>query len=148
MGTTTQIVVLPEKDLPLEVQEVKLPDPTAHQVEIRQFASGICHSQLHVMQRPRSGPTILGHESTGVVTRVGSAVADIKEGDRVMASWVPRRRRRAGYGISPTSARLTARSQRHKACSPGLTTRSPTRLTSPPCRSGRPRTSPPSSAAP
>ena len=91
MGTTTQIVVLPEKDLPLEVQELKLPDPTAHQVEIRQFASGICHSQLHVMQRPRSGPTILGHESTGVVTRVGSAVSDIKEGDRVMVSWVPRR---------------------------------------------------------
>ena len=60
-------------------------------MEIRQFASGICHSQLHVMQRPRSGPTILGHESTGVVTRVGSAVADIKEGDRVMVSWVPRR---------------------------------------------------------
>lgn len=91
MSTRAQIVVLPVKEGPLEVQELTLPDPEPHQVVVRQFASGICHSQLHQMHRPRSSPTFLGHESTGVVIQVGSAVTEQREGDRVMVSWVPRR---------------------------------------------------------
>jgi Zn-dependent alcohol dehydrogenase len=33
---------------------------------------------------------VLGHESTGVVTAVGSQVSHVKEGDNVMVTWVPR----------------------------------------------------------
>jgi Zn-dependent alcohol dehydrogenase len=35
-------------------------------------------------------PVVLGHESTGVVVAKGSQVNHVKEGDRVMVTWVPR----------------------------------------------------------
>ena len=32
-----------------ELNRLELPDPAPHQVVVKQFASGICHSQLHQM---------------------------------------------------------------------------------------------------
>ena len=40
---------------PLVIDEVELPDPGPDHVLIRQFASGICHSQLHRCTHPRTG---------------------------------------------------------------------------------------------
>ena len=42
------------------------------------------------MHSPRQGQTVLGHESTGVVLATGHEVDHVKEGDRVMVTWVPR----------------------------------------------------------
>jgi Zn-dependent alcohol dehydrogenase len=76
---------------PMVVEEIDLPDPGPTQVLIRQTASGVCHSQLHELHNPSPrGPIILGHESTGVVLAKGSAVTHVREGDRVMVTWVPR----------------------------------------------------------
>jgi Zn-dependent alcohol dehydrogenase len=90
MGTPARVVVLPQQPGPLRIEEIVLPDPGPTQVVVRQFASGICHSQLHQMHRPRQTPVILGHESTGVVTKTGSAVRHVREGDLVLVTWVPR----------------------------------------------------------
>jgi Zn-dependent alcohol dehydrogenase len=91
MGTAARVVVLPQKlGSPLRIEEIDLPDPGPSQVVVRQFASGICHSQLHQMHRERPYPVILGHESTGVVLKKGSAVTHVKEGDIVLVTWVPR----------------------------------------------------------
>src|SRR3990172_6193574 len=92
MPTPARVVVVPEgSDRPkLRIDEVKLPDPGPYQVVVKQFASGVCHSQLHQMHRPRPAPVVLGHESTGVVVAKGSQVNHGKEGDRVMVAWVPR----------------------------------------------------------
>ena len=94
MPTAARIVVCPPGDangLPtLEVQEANLPDPAPTQVVVKQFASGICHSQLHQMHRPRRSATLLGHESTGVVVQKGSDVDHVREGDVVLVTWVPR----------------------------------------------------------
>jgi Zn-dependent alcohol dehydrogenase len=90
MGTTAQVVVLPKDTATLRIEEVDLPDPMPEQIVVKQFASGICHSQLHQMHRPREVAQILGHESTGAVLKVGSAVNHVKEGDVVMVTWVPR----------------------------------------------------------
>ena len=90
MGTTANVVVLPQNTSKLRIEEVNLPDPGPTQVVVKQFASGICHSQLHQMHRPRESPVILGHESTGVVLKVGSGVSHVKEGDTVLVTWVPR----------------------------------------------------------
>ncbi len=90
MTTPARVVVLPQQDAPLEVQEINLPDPGPTQAVVRQYASGICHSQLHQMHRPRRSPTLLGHESTGVVLKKGSAVDHVEEGDTVLVTWVPR----------------------------------------------------------
>lgn len=91
MGTSARVVVVPGAPGPLRIDEVMLPDPGPNQVVIQQFASGICHSQLHQMHGPRTTPQVLGHESTGVVVAAGKAVNHVAEGDRVMVTWVPRR---------------------------------------------------------
>jgi Zn-dependent alcohol dehydrogenase len=90
MSTTARVVVLPEKTNELRIEEVRLPDPGPDQVVVKQFASGVCHSQLHQMHNPRKSPIILGHESTGVVLKAGSAVSHVAEGDIVLVTWVPR----------------------------------------------------------
>jgi len=91
MPTPARVVVVPtESGSPLTVQDVSLPDPGPHEVVVKQYASGVCHSQLHQIHRPRTGPVILGHESTGVVVARGREVTHVKEGDDVMVTWVPR----------------------------------------------------------
>ena len=91
MPTPSRVVVVPQQvGEPLQVLDVELRDPRPHEVVVKQFASGVCHSQLHTIHNPRSAPQILGHESTGVVTAVGSAVTSLAVGDTVMVTWVPK----------------------------------------------------------
>lgn len=90
MPTSARVVVLPQEQAPLNVEEITIPDPGPTQVVVKQYASGICHSQLHQMHNPRRGPTLLGHESTGVVLQAGSEVTHVVEGDTVLVTWVPR----------------------------------------------------------
>ncbi len=90
MPTPARVVVLPPQPGPLEVIDLDLPDPGPYEVIVKQYASGVCHSQLHQMHNPRPGPVVLGHESTGVVLKTGSEVSHVKEGDTVMVTWVPR----------------------------------------------------------
>ncbi len=90
MGTPARVVVLPQDTAQLRIEELTLPDPGPTQVVVKQFASGICHSQLHQMHRPRTSPVILGHESTGTVLATGADVTHVQEGDIVLVTWVPR----------------------------------------------------------
>ncbi len=90
MPTPAEVVLLPDSDGPLKIIEINLPDPSPEQVVVQQFASGICHSQLHQMHAPRMRPTLLGHESTGIVLKKGSNVSHVDEGDEVLVTWVPR----------------------------------------------------------
>ena len=90
MPTPARVVVLPQETGPLEVISLDLPDPAPYQVIVKQYASGVCHSQLHQMHNPRVSPVILGHESTGVVIKTGSEVSHVRQGDTVMVTWVPR----------------------------------------------------------
>lgn len=91
MPTPARVVVAPaEAGGPLRIEELNLPDPGPFQVVVKQFASGICHSQLHQMHRNKPNEIILGHESTGVVLKKGNQVTHVKEGDEVMVTWVPR----------------------------------------------------------
>jgi Zn-dependent alcohol dehydrogenase len=76
---------------PLVIEEIDIPDPGPNQVTVRNFASGVCYSQVHQLHStglPR--PMGLGHEGSGIVTKVGKEVAHVKEGDHVITSWVPR----------------------------------------------------------
>jgi Zn-dependent alcohol dehydrogenase len=90
MSVLARVAVLPKNPGPLEVRELRLPDPGPHDVVVKQFASGVCHSQLHQMHSPRETPVVLGHESTGVVLARGREVRHVKEGDKVFVTWVPR----------------------------------------------------------
>src|SRR5262249_3642725 len=69
----------------------------------------------HQMHRARTNPVILGHESTGWVVAKGAQVSHVKEGDRVMVTWVARDRANAGRALEPAELTLAdgtvARSQ-------------------------------------
>ncbi len=92
---------------PLVIEEIDLPDPGPDQVTVRNFASGVCYSQVHQLRSlglPR--PMGLGHEGSGVVTHVGKEVTHVKEGDHVI------------YLGSPDSHQRTACFQAHRRCLP------------------------------
>ncbi len=89
----------------LIVDELELPDPEPHQVKVKLFSSGICHSQLHQIKDPElPRPLVLGHEGTGVVTRIGRDVTHLKEGDHAIVTWVPRTETRGRLPIVPKRA--------------------------------------------
>src|ERR1700720_3110340 len=100
----TPAAIFVEANKPLVVDDVELPDPGPTQVLVRQFATGVCHSQLHELHRPNPNlPSVLGHESTGVVSAVGAEVRHVKEGDHVMVTWVQRNATRATPRPTPAS---------------------------------------------
>lgn len=106
MPTEARVVILPKDTGPLEVQTLQLPDPGPYQVVVKQYASGVCHSQLHQMHRERLSPIVLGHESTGIVLQTGKEVTHVQEGDTVLVTWVPRDAANASRAPEPASIAL------------------------------------------
>jgi len=78
--------VLREVNKPLEIEEVSISNPGPREVLVRTKAAGICHSDLHFVQGlyPYPLPTVLGHESAGVVEKVGRDVTYVSPGDHVI----------------------------------------------------------------
>ena len=76
---------------PLVIEEIALSDLQPTDVLIRVGASGLCHTDLEVIDGQLSYPLpiVLGHEGCGTVERVGSAVTLVKAGDKVVCSWNP-----------------------------------------------------------
>ena len=63
-------------------------DPGAGEVRVRITHSGVCHSDLSVMNGtiPFETPVVLGHEGAGVVEEVGPGVRHVGPGDHVVLS--------------------------------------------------------------
>ena len=76
---------------PLVVENVSLDPPGAGELLIKIKATGLCHSDLSVINgdRPRPMPMILGHETAGEVQECGAGVTDLKPGDHVVLAFVP-----------------------------------------------------------
>ena len=72
----------------LIVDDVQLLAPAAGEVTVRVMASGICHSDLNVIdgRSPVPVPVVLGHEAAGIVDRIGAGVDSVAIGDEVMIS--------------------------------------------------------------
>lgn len=75
---------------PLRVELVNVKPPREDEVVVKLVASGVCHTDLSVVQGklPVPPPAILGHEGAGIVEEVGSAVTHLQPGDHVVLSWV------------------------------------------------------------
>jgi L-idonate 5-dehydrogenase len=75
--------------LDLRVVETALPQPGPHEVRLRLGAGGICGSDLHYYKEGKVGafvvrePLIPGHEASGIVDAIGSAVTRVKLGQKV-----------------------------------------------------------------
>jgi S-(hydroxymethyl)glutathione dehydrogenase/alcohol dehydrogenase len=75
-----------------EVDEVDLAGPAEGEVLVRIAASGLCASDLNIIDGKRSltpYPVVLGHEASGVVVETGPGVSRLETGDHVVLSIVP-----------------------------------------------------------
>src|SRR5215510_12033356 len=74
---------------PLTIESVEIDEPWGREVLVRTVATGVCHSDLHVVDGvgrfPLDRPIVLGHEGAGVVEAVGEAVTSVRVGDHVVA---------------------------------------------------------------
>jgi L-iditol 2-dehydrogenase len=73
----------------LAVEERPEPEPSPHEVLVRVASVGVCGSDVHYFEHGRIGsyvvdsPLVLGHEASGEVVAVGSAVSRLTVGQRV-----------------------------------------------------------------
>ena len=86
-----QALVAKEQDATPEVCEIVLPPLGPGDVRIRITGAGVCHSDLSMLNGtiPPRYPVVLGHEASGTVAEVGSAVSDLTIGERVVVNWAP-----------------------------------------------------------
>ncbi|GLB69118.1 Zn-dependent alcohol dehydrogenase [Arthrobacter mangrovi] len=80
---------------PLQIAELSVSGPQPGEVMVRMTASGVCHSDYHVVlgEWAAQTPLVLGHEGAGIVVEVGDGVTDVNVGDSVALSWTPSCRR-------------------------------------------------------
>lgn len=75
----------------LTIEELEMQPLQPGDVLVKVKASGLCHTDLEVIQGSLSYPMpiVLGHEGAGVVEAVGGGVTAVKPGDHVILSWNP-----------------------------------------------------------
>ncbi|MGI0130771.1 MAG: Zn-dependent alcohol dehydrogenase [Thermoplasmata archaeon] len=76
----------------LEVRDdVTVGDPGPGEVVVRIVATGVCHSDLSVLDGtiPQPAPAVLGHEGAGEVVAVCPGVTNVQEGSHVIVAWIP-----------------------------------------------------------
>lgn len=91
MPVTTRAAIAFAANRPIEICEVELIDPGPGQVMVELIATGLCHSDLHVLDGisyPQF-PVVLGHEGIGDVIALGEGVTDFAIGDRVVPFLIP-----------------------------------------------------------
>jgi len=87
----TTAAILTEIGGPLRVTDLDLAPPRRDEVLVRLHASGICHSDLSLIDGawPVPLPIVLGHEGAGVIEAVGFGVAESRIGERVVLTFTP-----------------------------------------------------------
>lgn len=76
------------------LEEIHVDEPGPGEVLVRIEATGVCHSDLHVIEENgwhHALPVLLGHEGAGTVVAVGDGgegeEALVRQGDRVVLGW-------------------------------------------------------------
>ena len=83
--------VLNKVGTPLAIDGLEMLPLQPTDVLVKIKASGLCHTDLEVIQGSLAYPLpiVLGHEGAGVVEAVGGAVMQVSPGDHVILSWNP-----------------------------------------------------------
>lgn len=84
--------VVHEFKRPLTIDEIPIPEPGFGEVVVKVETAGLCHTDIHAAHgdwpvKP-TPPFTPGHESIGIVERVGPEVNGVREGDRVAVPWL------------------------------------------------------------
>jgi S-(hydroxymethyl)glutathione dehydrogenase / alcohol dehydrogenase len=88
---TARAVVFDGPGAALAPAGVVIDEPGPTEVRVRIGASGVCHTDRHVIGGgiPVTPPVILGHEGAGTVEAIGSAVTDLRVGHTVVLIAAP-----------------------------------------------------------
>ena len=100
MRTKAAVLYAPHTEYVIE--EIELDPPKANEVLVKFTASGMCHSDEHMVTGDmamdpaivemlgwQQYPIILGHEGAGVVVEVGPGVTEVAVGDHIVTSFIP-----------------------------------------------------------
>lgn len=87
----TRAAILWERNAPWSVEEIELDAPGPGEVLVKLHASGLCHSDEHLVtgDLPFELPIIGGHEGAGVIEQVGTGVSWLQPGDHVVFGFIP-----------------------------------------------------------
>src|ERR1700733_5683998 len=98
----SRAAVLWETHSKWSVEDIELDSPKAGEVVVKLAASGLCHSDEHLvtgdmmlpqeiadMMGLKQLPIIGGHEGAGEVVEVGADVTTLAPGDHVVLSFIP-----------------------------------------------------------
>ncbi len=90
----TKAAVLRDIGQEWSVETIELDPPKAGEVLVQMKASGMCHSDEHLVTGDLAGatspmPLIGGHEGAGVVMEVGPNVTGLEPGDHVVFGFIP-----------------------------------------------------------
>jgi Zn-dependent alcohol dehydrogenase len=98
------------------LEEIVVDPPGPGEVLVRIEATGVCHSDLHVIEEDgwhHPLPVLLGHEGAGTIDAVGEGVQGLVEGDRVVLGW------KTACGACSTCRRGEPRQCKRPAAAPG-----------------------------
>ncbi len=87
----TQAAVLWDRGRPWSIEDVELAPPKGRGVLVELAASGLCHSDDHLVtgDMPVAVPLIGGHEGAGTVLEVGPDATRVRPGDHVILTPLP-----------------------------------------------------------
>ena len=90
----TKAAILRARNTAWSVEEIELDPPKAGEVLVKIVASGMCHSDEHLVTGDLAGatpepPLIGGHEGAGIVMEVGAGVFSLVAGDHVVFGFIP-----------------------------------------------------------
>lgn len=91
-GKKVKAAVCYEVGKPLVMEDCYLEHPGKGEVMIRNAATSICHSDIHMIKGehgPCPLPAVAGHETCGWVEEVGEGVTYVKPGDLVIYTLIP-----------------------------------------------------------
>jgi S-(hydroxymethyl)glutathione dehydrogenase/alcohol dehydrogenase len=84
-----QAAIFRQPHEPLVIEAIEIDQPGPREVLVRTSATGVCHSDLHLVDGdgrfPLGEPYVLGHEGAGVVEAVGADVGYVQPGDHIVA---------------------------------------------------------------
>ncbi|MGV9797371.1 aldehyde dehydrogenase family protein [Mycobacterium sp. NPDC003449] len=90
-GLKTDAAIVWGQNEEWSVESIDLDPPKAGEVLVEFAASGLCHSDDHLVTGDQGGlyPILGGHEGAGVVVEVGAGVTRVAPGDHVVMGFIP-----------------------------------------------------------